>query len=349
MQRSQTGPTRIIWLDQLSARDIPIAGGKLARLGALAAAGFEIPRGFAIPVDSLAVLMPPEIAARIADDLAAAGSDMQAVERVARSARREITDRPVPEQLRESIGGAYEQLGDDIRTAVRSSGVGEDGESASFAGQYDTYLGIAGSEAVVGAVQRCFASQFTARALDYGRRQKIAPGAHAMAVGVLEMVPARVAGVAMTIDPIGRRDDQMVIEASFGLGEAIVSGQVTPDRWIIDKASRAVVDERAAQKEVWSAFDADSGEVVLQPMPSALRNALSLSSVERDLIVGAALLIEQLEGCAQDVEWAITGEGANSRLVLLQHRPETTMAIEQEPFDPVAYTMRNVLGVRDSS
>ena len=296
-----------------------------------------------LPIDVLQTAFPEDLHARIASLVNGAPADLVGLAAVARQAGDLIERQPLPASLRGAIRGAYARLG-QVRTAVRSSGLAEDGELASFAGQFATYLGIVGEHEVIEHVKRCWASQYTARALDYCRRNGLA-GAPGMAVGVLEMVPARCSGVAITLDPVTGRRDRVMIEASWGLGEAVVSGHVTPDRWSVDKSSGAILQAAVSGKEVWSAFDEAAGRVVEQPMPGELRARPSLEPDQVAQVAQVATDIERREGSPQDVEWAYREDG---ELVLLQTRPETTwrQPLSEERFDPVAYAMRNVFGVK---
>lgn len=336
----------VLWLAEIRACDLARVGGKIARLGELAAAGYDVPRGFAIPVDAFSSAVPAPARAQIEALVAQASDDPRGLDRVAARVRAVAGDAPLAPELEAAVREAYARLG-DVAVAVRSSGVAEDGEAASFAGQFDTYLGIRGADRVVEHVRACWASQFTGRALAYARRRGLAAGASGMAVGVLEMVDARCAGIAMTLDPIDGDRRRVVVEANWGLGESVVSGAVTPDRWVVDKRTGAVADRRVAGKLVWSAFDEAAGRVVEQPAPAELREAACLADDEVRRIADMAVAIEAREGAAQDVEWALATDG---RLVLLQHRPETAWREEDaapgaEPFDPVAFALRHVLGV----
>jgi cytochrome P450 len=203
------------------------------------------------------------------------------------------------------IRAAYAALGDDVPVAVRSSATSEDGADASFAGQYDTYLWVTGADEVLRHVERCWASMNTGRALAYRRDRHI--DEPLMAVVVQRMVSARAAGVAMTLNPSNGDRSKIAVEAAPGVGEAVVSGEVTPDHYLVDKVMLDVVATR--------------------PMTNCL------STVEVRLIARLAKLVEQHYGRPQDIEWAIDGTGA---LFLLQARPETVWA--NKPVRATSYT-----------
>ena len=191
------------------------------------------------------------------------------------------------------MAAAHERLaertghGGGLRVAVRSSAVAEDGASASFAGQFDTYLGVTGVPDVLHHVRRCWASGFSAHALEYRRRASGSaadmagglagslPGAmaeHRLAVGVLELVDVRSAGVVFTVDPVTGDASRMVVEANWGFGESVVSGQVTPDHWEADRATGDVLAEYVGGKRAWSILDPATGRVALRPLPDEPRS-----------------------------------------------------------------------------
>ncbi len=168
--------------------------------------------------------------------------DTTALNTVSDEVRAIIVGNPLPEEMHAEIREAYQGLGPQIPVAVRSSAVGEDGEAASFAGQQETFLNVRGDDAVARDVRECWASYFAPRALFY-RAQKGTLSDTRMAVVVQEMVLAEKSGVLFTMDPIRKRRDHMVIEAVFGLGEGVVSGMITPDHYVVDRKSGAVVNE----------------------------------------------------------------------------------------------------------
>jgi pyruvate,water dikinase len=243
---------------------------------------------------------------------------------------------------------------------VRSSGVTEDGAEASFAGQYDTYLGVCSAEAVAQSIRKCWASQYTARALDYRRRRSVGPSASGsgIAVGVMQLIDARSAGVTFTLNPITGNRRQAIVEANWGFGESVVSGLVTPDHFLVNRADGHILEERIGSKEVWSVFDPEQGRVLEQPTPAEQAARACLSHEEVRELVRLAAEIEEREGRPQDVEWVIDRHVPfPDNVFLLQHRPETSWGSrpesagqreedEEAPYDPVAYAMRKVFKVK---
>jgi pyruvate, water dikinase len=357
----------VLDLADIHAGHAPRVGPKMARLGQLARDGWRVPDGYAVTVDGLAGWLPPNVEAELAR-LARGGHTAAPRELVA--ARELIESQPLPSPLQQAIGDAHERLaartghGPALRVAVRSSAVGEDGASASFAGQYATYLGISGLPDVLRHVRKCWASGFSAHALEYLRRA--GAGHHAgtvagqqMAVGIMELVDARCAGVVFTVDPVSGDRGRLVVEANWGLGESVVSGGVTPDHWEVDRDSGQILMARVSVKRAWSGLDPVTGEVTLQPLPRELASQECLAAHEVRYLCRQALAVEDAAGgIPQDIEWAVArGTAFPGSVCLLQHRPVTTLATALEPaqeapeapaFDPVGYALRNVFKVPES-
>jgi pyruvate,water dikinase len=279
--------------------------------------------------------------------------------------------RPLPPGLRDAVADAHARLGSRtgrgaaLRVAVRSSALSEDGRTASFAGQYETYLGVSGVDDVLAHVGRCWASGFSAHALAYRRRFGGAPatGAADLAVGVLELVDARSAGVAFTLDPVTGDRGVCVVEGNWGFGESVVSGQVTPDHWTVERTSGRVLTARTGSKLTWAAFSPADGRVMLSAAPDELAGRTCLTEEEVRYICERATAIEAAAGgVPQDVEWAVASDAPfPDSVFFLQHRPETTWTPGRtggeppgdaapdgagEPaFDPVRYALRNVFKV----
>jgi pyruvate, water dikinase len=289
-----------VFFDRLPPDATAIAGGKGASLSRMAAAGMPVPAGFVVTADAFRQFLDScNGASLIARETAGLDTDdMPAVSAASERIRTAILATPFPPVIADAIRTAHQQLQQDGLVAVRSSAVSEDGASASFAGQQETYLNVHGAAAVLERVRECWSSFFSPRALFY-RKQKGVIGDTRMAVVVQEMVRADTSGVMFTVDPIRNRRDCMVIEAAPGLGEAIVSGEVTPDHYVVSRADGSVVDEF---------IPGEDGERVLRP---ADLNRL------REL----GLRLENIFGSPQDVEWCIRGD----ELHLLQSRPITTL------------------------
>jgi len=380
----------ILDLGDIRAADAPRVGPKMARLGELAAAGWRIPDGYAVTAAALADWLPAPARAELDGLLGAlipaqAAADAGALAGVSAQARELVEGHPLPAALAEAVAAAHERLerraraavaasaagearpdaGAALRVAVRSSAVSEDGTGASFAGQYETYLGVSGIADVLGHIRKCWASGYSAHALEYRRRLDrdgagVRPHALDLAVGVLELVDVRSAGVAFTLDPVTGDRNTLVVEANWGYGESVVSGQVSPDHWTVDRTTGDIVTRRTGDKRVWSVFSPVAGRVVLEPADTDRAARACLTDDEVRHLARQATRIEAAEGGApQDVEWAIArGLPFPDSVFILQHRPETTWTAGPqdagtgkgtgEPaagFDPVRYALRNVFRV----
>jgi pyruvate,water dikinase len=346
-----------VWVDDLDDDAIPIAGSKIARLGALRRAGITVPDGFVVTTAVYEQFMASHDLDRQVDARLAAVADpedLDEVERASAEVRRRIEVAPFPDELAEPIADAYDELSYrcydlNVPVAVRSSATGEDASDASFAGQFDTYLGMSGRQRVLDAVRRCWASLFSARALGYRLRQRLDHHDSPMAVGVIELVHARSSGVAFSIHPVTGKRDRMVIEGSWGWGEAVVQGLVNPDHVEVGTADRRILRYDVGHKEIVSAFDYAAGRVVEHPMPRRLVDEAVLDSEQTGGVVDAVLQIAEHYDHPVDVEWVIgRHRRAGEPVTIVQTRP-VTVADQRESaaaagWDPVAYAARYAYG-----
>ena len=264
-------PDAIAWVDEIAPEQaVGVCGAKMGRLAELLEAGVSLPKGFTVTVDAFRRHWDQAGLAEVADAvLGGLGTDAgpAEVEAAASAVRAELTGREVSADLAALIGDAYEELSSrcfeiNVPTAVRSSAIGEDSGTASFAGIFDTYLGVSGPDRVLNAVRRCWASLFNARAVSYRLRAGAPHRDMPMAVGVLELIHARASGVAFSAHPVTGKTDRIVIETSWGWGEAVVQGLVTPDHVEVGKADGRVLRYQVATKTVVSNFDYAVGRVI---------------------------------------------------------------------------------------
>jgi pyruvate, water dikinase len=348
------GGEHVVDLARLRIGDAPRVGPKVARLAELAASrgGWRVPDGYAVTADALDGWLPPRARAGLATLFAspAVGSGLG---RVSRQARAIIDSEPLPAGLADAVAAAHERLrgrtglGAGLRVAVRSSAIGEDSAQASFAGQFSTFLGITEAADVCDRIRACWASGFTEWALEYRRRLGEDPvRSHRLAVGVLQLVDVRSAGVVFTMDPVTGDRGRLVVEANWGFGESVVSGAVTPDHWEVDAATQVITARSVGAKRHYSRLDPDADRVTLTELPADRAAEPSLSDDEIRRLCRIAAGIAEAEGVPQDVEWAIARDG---EVFLLQHRPETTWPARPVPgqraFNPVQYALRNVFKV----
>jgi pyruvate,water dikinase len=230
---------------------LPLVGGKGANLGEMMRIGLPVPPGFCVTTMAYArVAAEAQIDLLIGEMEQTPANSTERLAALASQIRDRIESISFPAGVADAITAAYRQLGDDVSVAVRSSATAEDLPQAAFAGQQDTFLNMTGSEAVLDAVQRCWASLWTDRAIAYRKRQKIDQQTVKIAVVVQRMIPAEVAGVMFTANPINGARDEMVVDASPGLGEAIVSGLVTPDHFVLAKRLGRVKERQLGRREV---------------------------------------------------------------------------------------------------
>jgi pyruvate,water dikinase len=318
----------IVWLDDELAAPA-LLGGKFGSLAEMVKAGFAVPPGFGITTAAYRAFVAHEgLVDRIREARGdAPADDLPAIERCSAAIAALIAAAPMPEHLEREIRAAYERLEQHagaaaVPVAVRSSGILEDAEGASFAGQYDTFLWICGADAVLEHVRACWAGLFGPQVLTY---QPHGAGAGsvdnaAMCVGIQQMVAARAAGVAFTLDPVTGDRSKVVIEAVWGLGEGVVSGDVTPDRFRVDKITLEILAREIADKEHEHRLDAGTGTVRLLAVDEDRRRAACLEDEHIGALAAEAKRIERHRRAPQDIEWAVDEAG---HVHVLQVRPET--------------------------
>lgn len=314
-------------------------GGKNASLGSLIQAGAPVPPGFAITTDVYQEMLVTDgldrqIQARLAD---ISPADVEGVEAISQTIRTLIEQAPLPVNIEQAIRSAYTYLCqkcglDEVPVAVRSSATAEDLPGASFAGQQDTYLWIVGAEAVLCQVVKCWSSLYTARAISYRIEKGFPHEKVYMSVGVQKMVNARAAGVMFTLNPINGDRSKVVIDASWGLGEAVVGGEVTPDNYLVDKIAMEIIKRTLSPKIIEYRADPENRRIQRQEVPTDRQMAQCLSDEEILALTKFAKIAEKHYGRPQDLEWAIDADlPPPHNIVLLQSRPETVWSERQRP------------------
>lgn len=305
------------------ARDTAIVGGKGSNLGQLAQAEFPVPPGFCVTTEAYsAFLAESGLDRRIPEALSGVDySDAGDLEARTAKIRDMIAHAAMPEGLERDLRAAYGEIGESEYVAVRSSGTAEDQAEASFAGLHDTLLDIRGADALVEAVRRCWASLWTARATSYRHSKGWDHSEALLAVVVQRMVPSEVSGVMFTANPLTTATEELMINSSWGLGEAVVSGIVTPDTYIVKADDLHVRDRTLGDKEVRIRRDAASSHgTITEDTDGSDRGRLTLSDAQAAELAELGLRIqEHYQGFPQDIEWALEG-GA---FYLLQSRPIT--------------------------
>ena len=337
-------PGFVLGLADVGAADAAQAGGKAAALGELARAGIPVPRDYVLTVAAFDLVMAavdPSGAIRGAlGDVPA--DDLAAIARAAADLRARITAAPLPPEVAAEIISAYQQLG-VTAVAVRSSATMEDSPEASFAGLQDSYLAVRGADAVLDRVRSCWASLYNDESVSYRRRRGTGEGGLAMGVVVQRMVSPRAAGVMFTRSPVTGDRSVVAIEGTWGLGSALVAGEVTPDSFTVSKVTGEITGRRVSAKLRAHSFAPNGQGISAQPMPTALRRSPCLTDDEARALALVGRQVEEHYGVPQDIEWALLGDSPGcpalhgdpaDRIVLLQSRPETVWAARERP--PVA-------------
>ncbi|MEP6842328.1 MAG: PEP/pyruvate-binding domain-containing protein [Pseudolysinimonas sp.] len=346
------------WLDECRVGDIESLGGKVAHLADFGAAGIVTPDGFGISADAyLAAIAASGLERALATAAERIDADPGLAPELCAECRRSILEMEMPPLLRSAVTEAYDRLmlsrGEaDPAVAVRSSAIREDSEDASSAGQYTTVLGVTGAEGVLAAVQECWASLYSEHALLYRSAHGIRVEESPMAVGVIELVDARASGVAFSLDPVTGAPARLVIESTFGWGESLVQGHVTPDRYEVARDELRILRRRVGTKRVISTWSASGGGIQESQMPMILRETASLDDSAVLRIAETLLRIEEHFGCAVDVEW-VWPKVSTGVPVIVQARPETVhrLTLDQlrassanSTFDPLAFAFDSTFG-----
>jgi pyruvate,water dikinase len=321
----------IRWFDDIHLSDAPLVGGKGANLGELTAAGLPVPPGFVITSDAFLDAIDrsgarAELRAVIA---AASPDDPASLEACARRARELVLATPVPPALAEAVRGAYGRLGPSTRVAVRSSGTSEDSAGTSFAGMNATFTNVCGDDELLARVVDCWASLYGQRVISYRATQEVGEEP-SLAVVVQQMVPSERSGVMFTVDPSRAHPDHLVIEGAFGQGEVVVSGEVEPDTYVVDRLGPTLVSVRIGIKttKIVQGSDGHDLQIALDPAEGSRR---VLTDEEILGLATLGLAVEAHYGSPQDVEWAIAG----GHTYLVQSRPITTLAERSAEAVPV--------------
>lgn len=305
----------VLALDEPGGHHNDVSGGKGASLARMLDVGMPVPPGFVVTAKAMSASLDRQgILASVAD--LATSFDAVSGANVAARIQEMVAAVSLHEKVSEEVSSAYSDFGDGAFVAVRSSACAEDGEAASFAGQQETFLNVVGIDDVLAKVVECWSSFFSERALFY-RHKKGSLADLGMAVVVQRQIASDKSGVIFTIDPIRRRSDQMLIEAAYGLGEAVVSGLVTPDNYVA-RRDGTLKKVRVGRQDKTIVRD-DRGGTTTVNLDEETATARVLNDDEIERLVTAGISLEEAFGSPQDIEWAIESD----ELYLLQSRPIT--------------------------
>ncbi|MDV7087651.1 PEP/pyruvate-binding domain-containing protein [Rhodococcus opacus] len=333
--------------NEVRSTDRPLVGGKCASLGEMVQAGLPVPDGFAVTIDAYEDFRDDsDLRAELRSLVFGVDPDSsKSLQDAHDQAVALVLGRNLPAAIEGEIREAYLALSRDtvrrrgtgdtdrIPVAVRSSSVDEDGDAASFAGQQETYLWVVGADDVIAKVRECWASLYTPQAIAYraGMSETDAAEASKISVAVQLMADADVAGVTFTVSPRTGDRSVIAINASWGLGQSVVSGEVTPDEYWLTKIGPAVTSSRIASKEHEYVPAPDGTGVIFREVEQARREVSCLSDSELMQLAEIGLRVEEHYGCPQDIEWALEHDGdGTSRVMLLQSRPETNWKKRKE-------------------
>ena len=331
----------VAWFDSIGLSDRPAVGGKGGSLGELTRAGIAVPPGFVVRTEAFEQFI---LALDAAEPLRAPvealdPDDLERAQAITAAIRTRIEAAPLPAPVEAAIRAAYAELaGADQPVAVRSSATTEDAEDASFAGLQDTYLWVIGPDQAVDKVRSCWASLYSVESVCYRRKHGLPEAGVAMGVVVQRMVDARCAGVMFTRSPTTGDRSVIAIEGAWGLGSAVVSGEVTPDRWVVAKLTGEIPVRDVSDKHIRQ-VPTPGGGIHDEETPADLRNAPCLSDAELQQLREIGRKAERHYGRPQDIEWAV--ENGSGAILLLQSRPETVWSTRE--IAPAATAQANPL------
>lgn len=338
----------VLDFQEIKKEDVMTAGGKGANLGEMTAAGIAVPGGFVVTADAYkAFIKENHLEEMFRKELTEAGKDEAKLLDAAKKFRHAISEGKLPEEVEKAVREKYAQLGEQARVAVRSSATAEDLPDASFAGQQETYLNVRGAEAVLTQIRNCYASLWGNRAVCYRSNQGYDQLSVALAVVIQKMVESEKAGVLFTVNPINRNPDEMQINASYGLGESVVSGKVTADSYLCDKQGKvkscqignketqiiyadtqgtaATANAQCTPDDVITSdaqkTTGDTAATKEVAVSEKMQKARCLNDEEITALCAEAVRIEKHYGCPMDIEWAIAG----GSVYILQARAITTL------------------------
>ncbi|WP_261179238.1 PEP/pyruvate-binding domain-containing protein [Anaerobacillus sp. CMMVII] len=328
----------IRWFKEIAKNDIPLVGGKGANLGELTQNGVNVPPGFCVTATAYSdFIKERNIDKKIDSIIDNIDYENTAELQIKSQQIRNLIEKtdmlePVEKEIREAYAEFSSQIGlEDPRVAVRSSATAEDLPEASFAGQQDTYLEIAGVNEVIKHVKKCWASLWTARAIYYRENQGFSHFDVSLSTVIQKMVDSEKSGVLFTANPVTNNKKELMINASWGLGEAVVSGIVTPDEYLVDKATLAITEKQIATKNtlvVKNKAKVGTVEVAVKDYLGYEHvTAQCLLDDEIKYLCKSSLKIEEVYQAPQDIEWALDAD--TKELYILQARPITTLKEEE--------------------
>jgi pyruvate,water dikinase len=328
----------VCWFQECNKESVELVGGKCSSLGELINAGVRVPPGFALTTHGFRQFMRDagvqSAVSKLLDGLD--HDDMEKLEEASRVIREMIESCPISIELEDQIAECYRKLSvrccvPAVPVAVRSSATAEDLPGASFAGQQDTYLWIRGIDDVMHHVRRCISSLYTGRAISYRIKMGFPHEQVAISVGIQKMANSFSAGVMFTIHPTNGDRSVIVIDSNFGFGESVVSGEVTPDHFVVNKVALDIMERTISTKEVAYTVDLKAQKSIATEIPFERQNVQSIIDDEVTELAWMGKKIEKHYGRPMDIEWAIDKDlPAGGNVFILQARPETVWSNKQQ-------------------
>jgi pyruvate,water dikinase len=333
-----TGLPVVCWFEECLKDSVALVGGKCSSLGELISAGVRVPPGFALTTEGYRRFMGEAgIGREVASMLVRIDTrDIDAVEKISAQIRALIEAQPFSIEIEDLVAECYRKLAvrccmPAVPVAVRSSATAEDLPGASFAGQQDTYLWIRGIDAVLHHMRRCISSLYTGRAIAYRANKGFGDGQLAISVGVQKMANSFTAGVMFTIHPANGDRSVIVIDSNFGFGESVVSGEVTPDHFVVNKVTLDILERTISQKEICYTVDTKTQTSRAIEIPFERQKVQSIIDDEVTELAWMGKQIEKHYGRPMDIEWAVDKDlPAGGNIFILQARPETVWSAKQQ-------------------
>ncbi|MBK6790124.1 MAG: PEP/pyruvate-binding domain-containing protein [Rubrivivax sp.] len=338
LARVASRPPLVCWFEDCRRDAVPLVGGKCASLGELINAGVRVPPGFALTTEGYRRFMADSgIARELRALLAGADAqDLAALESISERIRGLVEAQPFAVEIEDLVAECYRKLSlractPAVPVAVRSSATAEDLAGASFAGQQDTYLWVRGVDEVLQHMRRCISSLYTARAIAYRANKGFDDDGLAISVGVQKMANAYTAGVMFTIHPANGDRSVIVIDSNFGFGESVVSGEVTPDHFVVNKVTLDIIERVVSQKQLCVTVDPKTQTAQAMEIPFERQKVQSLIDDEITELAWMGKRIEKHYGQPMDIEWAVDKDlPAGGNIFILQARPETVWSAKTQ-------------------
>jgi len=328
----------LCWFEEVRKEDVALVGGKCSSLGELISAGVRVPPGFALTTHGFARFMRDAgVSGQIPGMLeGVCHDDLDRLEAASKAIRGMIEAHPFAWELEDAIAEYYRRLSvrcmvPAVPVAVRSSATAEDLPGASFAGQQDTYLWVRGVDDLLHHARRCISSLFTARAISYRIKMGFPHEEVALSVGFQKMANSYTAGVMFTLNPANGDRSVIAIDSNFGFGESVVSGEVTPDHFVVNKITLDILERTICSKEITYTVDLKTQKSVKIETPFERQNVQSLIDEEIIELARMGKAIEKHYGRQMDIEWAVDKDlPAGGNIFILQARPETVWSEKRQ-------------------